>query len=144
MLFWMIDFLQINYVSEIVFCNVNDAVMIIKQAFSIKSVNNNLFIAWRSENEIQKDDISSLKKLNKYNYIYIQQQSLCCCLFCTTILFRACISSLLCKYFVNKFILKYLHFSYLIFFFILFCFCISFQQSKYVNSVIYSIYYILN
>jgi len=53
------------------FCDVNDIIMIIKQAFSIKSVNNDLSTAWESENKIWKDDISLLKRLNKYNYIYI-------------------------------------------------------------------------
>ncbi len=47
--------------------------MIIKQAFSIKSVNNDSSMTWESEDEMQKDDISSLKRLNKYNYVYIQQ-----------------------------------------------------------------------
>jgi len=126
------------------FCNINDAVTVIKQAFSIKSVNNSLSAAWESEDEMWKDSISSLKKLNKYNYLYIQQQNLCCCFFCTIILFKVCISSSLYRHFVNRFVLRHLHFLYIIFIFILFCFCISFQQSKYINSVTYSIYYILN
>jgi len=126
------------------FCDVNSVVMIIKQAFSIKSVNNDSSMTWESEDEMQKDNILSLKRLNKYNYVYIQQQDLCCCLFYVTTLFKVCISSSLCRHFVSKFILKYLHFLYSIFFFITFCFCISFQQSKYVNNVIYNIYYILN
>jgi len=138
----MTNFLQTDYALKTVFCDVNDAVMIIKQAFSIKFINNDLSAAWRSE--IQKDDISSLKRLSKYNCVYIQQQSLCCCLFCAIILFRVCILSLLCRHFVNKFILRHLHFLCSTFFFITFCFCISFQQSKYVNSVTYSIHCILN
>ncbi len=35
-----------------IFYNVNDTAMIIKQAFSIKSVNNDLFTAWESKNEV--------------------------------------------------------------------------------------------
>ncbi len=38
------NFLQINYILKMMFCNVNDAVTIIKQAFLIKSVNNDLSI----------------------------------------------------------------------------------------------------
>jgi len=34
------------------FCDVNDAVTVIKQAFLIKSVNNDLSAAWESENEV--------------------------------------------------------------------------------------------
>ena len=112
--------------------------------FLIKFVNNDSSAAWESENKMWKDDILLLKRLSKYNYVYIEQQDLCCCLFCTITLFKACISSLLCKHFVNRFILRYLHFLYLIFFFIMFCFCISFQQSKYVNNVTYNICCILN
>jgi len=51
-LFWAADFLQINYASEMMFCNVNDVVIIIKWAFSIKSVNNDLSVTWESENEV--------------------------------------------------------------------------------------------
>ncbi len=126
------------------FCNVNDAVMIIKWASSIKFINNDLSAAWESESEVQKDDVLLLERLNKYNYIYIQQQSLYCCLFYAITLFRACISSLLCKHFVNRFILRCLHFLCLIFFFAVFCFYILFQQSKYINNVIYNICYILH
>ncbi len=43
-LFWAADFLQINYILKIMFYDVNDAAMIIKQAFSIKSVNNDLSV----------------------------------------------------------------------------------------------------
>ncbi len=143
-LFWMIDFLQINYILKMMFCNVNDAVMIIEWAFSIKFVNNDSSTAWESENRMQKDNILLLKRLNKYDYIYIQWQNLCCCLFYATILFRVCTSSLLCECFVNRFILRHLCFLYIVFFFILFCFCISFQQSKYVNNVTYNIHCILN
>jgi len=126
------------------FCDVNSAATVIKWAFLIKFVNNNLSVTWESENKVWKDSILLLKKLNKYNCIYIQWWDLCCCLFCITTLFRTYISSLLCKHFINEFILRYLCFLYLIFFFVLFCFCISFQQSKYVNSVTYNIHYILN
>ncbi len=124
------------------FCDVNDAVTIIKQAFSIKSVNNDLSVAW--ESRVQKDSILLLKRLNKYNCIYMQQQSLCCCLFCTIILFKVCISSLLYKHFVDRFILRCLHFLCSVFFFILFCFCVLFQQSKCIDDVIYNIHCILN
>ncbi len=65
------SFWQVNYAAEMMFCNINDVVMIIKQAFSIKSVNNDLSAAWGSENEVWKSDISSSERLNKYNYIYI-------------------------------------------------------------------------
>ncbi len=65
------SFLQTDYILRMMFYNVNDAVMIIKQAFSIKSVNNDLFAAWESENEVWKDSVSLLKRLSKYNYIYI-------------------------------------------------------------------------
>ncbi len=141
-LFWVMSFWQINYAVRMMFCNINSAVTVIKQAFSIKFINNSSSAAW--ESEVQKDSISLLKRLSKYNHIYMQWQSFCCCLFYTIILFRMCISSLLCKHFVNRFILRHLCFSYSVFFFVLFCFCISFQQSKYVNDVIYSICYILN
>jgi len=43
-LFWVMSFLQINYVLRMMFYDINDAVTIIKQAFSIKSVNNDLFV----------------------------------------------------------------------------------------------------
>ncbi len=43
--FWVTNFLQINYISKTVFCDVNDVVTVIKQAFSIKSVNNDLSAA---------------------------------------------------------------------------------------------------
>jgi hypothetical protein len=141
-LFWVMSFLRTDYISETVFYDVNSAVIIIKQAFSIKFINNDLSAAW--ESEMWKGSISSLKRLNKYNCVYMQQQSLCCCLFYAIILFRMCISSLLCRHFVNRFILRHLHFLYLIFIFILFCFCISFQQSKYVNNVTYNTHYILD
>ncbi len=141
MLFWMMSFWQVNYAVKAVFCEVSSAVMIIKQAFSIKFVNNSLSAAW--ESDVQKDDVLLSERLSKYNYVYIQQWGLCCCLFYATILFRMCTSSLLCKHFVSKFILRYLHFSCSIFFFIIFCFCISFQQSKYINSVTYSTHCIL-
>ena len=143
-LFWMTSFWQINYIAEMMFCDINDVVMIIKQAFSIKFVNNDLSAAWESEDEMQKDDILSSERLSKYNHICMQQQNLCCCLFCTTMLFRVCILSLLCRHFVNEFVLRCLHFLYTVFIFILFCFCILFQQSKYVNDVIYSICYTLH
>ncbi len=39
-LFWAADFWQINYIIKMMFCNISDAVTIIKWAFSIKSVNN--------------------------------------------------------------------------------------------------------
>ncbi len=136
--------LQINYTLRMMFYDVNDVVMIIKQAFSIKFINNDLSAAWESRDRVWKDDTLLLKRLNKYNYIYIQWWDLCCCLFYTTTLFRMYISSLLCKHFVNKFILRCLHFLCLIFFFITFCFCISFQQNKYVNSITYSTYCVLN
>ncbi len=141
-LFWVMSFWQINYIMKVMFCNVNDTATVIKQAFLIKFINNDLSAAW--ESRVWKDSILLLKRLNKYNCIYIQWQDLCCDLFCTTILFRVCISSLLCECFISKFILRYLHFLYIIFIFILSHFCISFQQSKYINSVIYSIYYILD
>ncbi len=136
--------LQTNCVLRMMFCDVNSVVTVIKQAFLIKSVNNDLSVTWRSRNEIQKDDTLSLKRLSKYNCIYMQQQDLCCCLFYITTLFRVYISSLLCRHFVSKFILRCSYFLYLIFFFVTFCFCISFQQSKYVNSVTYNICCILN
>jgi len=126
------------------FCDVNSTVTVIKQAFLIKFINNDSSIAWESESRLWKDSILLLKRLNKYNYIYIQWQDLCCCLFCTTTLFKVCISSLLCKHFVNKFILKYLYFLYSIFFFIMFCFCVLFQWSKCINSVTYNTHYVLN
>ena len=138
----MTDFWQINYAVRAVFCDVNDTVMIIKQVFSIKSVNNGSSVAWRSR--MWKGSISSSERLSKYNYIYIQWWDLYCCLFCTTTLFRVCISLLLCRCFVNEFILRCLHFLCLTFFFVIFCFCILFQQSKYINSVIYSTHCILD
>ncbi len=39
-LFWVMSFWQINYTVKIMFYDINDAVMITEQAFSIKSVNN--------------------------------------------------------------------------------------------------------
>jgi len=51
-LFWVISFLQINYISEIMFYDINDVVMITEQAFSIKSVNNDLSVTWRSRDEM--------------------------------------------------------------------------------------------
>ncbi len=125
------------------FCNINSAMTIIKQAFSIKFVNNDLSVTWESKNEMWKDDILLLKRLSKYNCIYIQWQNLCCCFFCATTLFKVCISSSLYRHFVNRFILRHLYFLYSIFFFIMFCFCVLFQQSKYVNSITYSIHCIL-
>ena len=136
------NFLQINYTLRMMFYDVNDIATVTEQVFSIKFVNNDSSVAW--ESRVQKDNILLLKRLNKYNYIYMQWQNLCCCLFCVTTLFRMCISSSLCKHFVDKFILKYLYFLCSTFFFITFCFYISFQQSKYINSVIYNIYCILN
>ena len=50
-LFWVTSFLQINYILEMMFYDVNSAAMIIKQAFSIKFVNNNSSAAWESEDE---------------------------------------------------------------------------------------------
>jgi len=143
-LFWVMNFWQINYTVKMMFCDISDAATIIKQAFSIKSVNNDLSAAWESEDRVQKDSILLLKRLNKYNYIYMQQQSLCCCLFCTIMLFRVCTSSLLCRHFVSEFILRCSCFSCTVFIFVLFHFCISFQQSKYVNSVTYDICYTLH
>jgi len=51
-LFWAVNFLQINYIAKTVFCDVNDAVTVIKQAFLIKFVNNDLSTAWRSEDKM--------------------------------------------------------------------------------------------
>ncbi len=137
------SFWQINYTAEMMFCDISDAEMITEQAFSIKSVNNDLSVTWESKNKVWKDSISSLKRLNKYNYIYMQQQNLCCCLFCATMLFRVCISSLLCRHFVSRFVLRHLCFLCTVFIFVLSHFCISFQWSKYVNNVTYSAHYIL-
>ena len=136
------SFLQTDYILRMMFYNANDAVMIIKQAFSIKFINNGLSAAW--ESSVQKGSISLSERLSKYNCVCMQQQSFCCCLFCATILFRMCISSLLCKHFVDEFALRCLHFSCSVFFFAVFCFCISFQWSKCVNSVTYDIYCILH
>ena len=72
-LFWMTDFWQINYVVKTVFCDISDAATVIKQAFSIRFINNDLSAAWESRDKMQKDSISLLKRLNKYNCIYIQQ-----------------------------------------------------------------------
>ena len=44
-LFWVMSFLQTDYTLKVMFYNVNDAVMIIKQAFSIKFINNDLSAA---------------------------------------------------------------------------------------------------
>jgi len=142
-LFWAANFLQTNYTLRMMFCDVNSTVTVIKWAFLIKFVNNDSSVTWESKNEMQKDGISSLKRLNKYNYVYMQQQNLCCCLFCITMLFRMCILSLLYRYFVDRFVLRCLYFLYIIFIFVLFCFCILFQWSKYINDVIYSICCIL-
>ncbi len=46
------SFLQINYISEVMFCNVNDVVTVTEQAFLIKSVNNDLSVAWESEDRV--------------------------------------------------------------------------------------------
>jgi len=46
------SFLQINYTLRMMFCDVNDAVTVIKQAFLIKFVNNNSSVTWESENEM--------------------------------------------------------------------------------------------
>ncbi len=54
------------------FCDISDAATVIKQAFLIKSVNNDLSVTWESESKVQKDDISLSERLNKYNCIYIQ------------------------------------------------------------------------
>ena len=136
------SFWQINYVVKMMFCKVSDAVTVTEQAFSIKFINNGSSAAWGSS--VWKDDISSLKRLNKYNYICMQQQGFCFCLFYTTILFRMCISSLLCKHFVSRFTLRHLHFLCTVFIFILFCFWVSFQWSKYVNNVTYNVCHILH
>ncbi len=45
------------------FCDISSAAMIIKWAFSIRFVNNDLSVAWESENEVWKDSILSLKKI---------------------------------------------------------------------------------
>ncbi len=65
-------------------------------------------------------------------------------IYLTITLFKVCISLLLYKYFVSKFILKHLYFLCSVFFFTVFCFCILFQQSKYINNVIYNIYCIFH
>jgi len=52
MLFWITDFLQTDYILKMMFCDVNSIVMIIKQAFSIKSVNNDSSAAWESRDKI--------------------------------------------------------------------------------------------
>ncbi len=44
-LFWVMSFLRTDYISETVFCDVNSAVIVIKQAFSIKFINNDLSAA---------------------------------------------------------------------------------------------------
>jgi len=53
------------------FYDVNSTVTVTEWAFLIKFVNNDLSVAWGSEDEMWKDDVSLLKRLNKYNYIYI-------------------------------------------------------------------------
>jgi len=68
-LFWVTDFWWVNYTAETVFCEVSDAATIIKQAFSIKFINNGSSAAW--ESNVQKDGISSSERLSKYNCIYM-------------------------------------------------------------------------
>jgi len=143
-LFWVMSFLQINYAVRMMFCDISDAETVIKWAFLIKFINNDSSAAWESRDRVWKGSILSLKRLNKYNCICMQQQNLCCCLFCATMLFRVCILLLLCRHFVSKFILRCLHFLCTVFIFILFHFCISFQWSKYVNNVIYDVCCILH
>jgi len=141
-LFWVMSFWQTNYAVKMMFCEVSDAVMATEWAFSIKFINNDSSAAW--ESDVQKGSISSLKRLNKYNYVCMQWWDPCCCLFYATILFRTCTSSLLCRHFVDEFVLRHLHFLCSVFFFVIFCFCISFQWSKYVNDVTYSTHCILH
>ena len=70
--FWVMSFWQINYTVKIMFYNINDTATVTEQAFLIKFINNSSSTAWESENRVQKDSILLLKRLSKYNYIYIQ------------------------------------------------------------------------
>ncbi len=51
-LFWVMSFLQINYVLEMMFYNINNVVIVIKWAFLIKFVNNDLSVTWESRDEM--------------------------------------------------------------------------------------------
>ncbi len=71
MLFWVTDSWQINYTVKMMFCDISDAATVTEQAFSIRSVNNSLSVAWGSKDEVWKGDISLSEKLNKYNCVCI-------------------------------------------------------------------------
>ncbi len=46
------SFLQINYVLKMMFYDINDVVIVIKWAFLIKFVNNDLSVTWESRDEM--------------------------------------------------------------------------------------------
>ncbi len=51
-LFWMMSFWQINYIVKMMFYDINDTATVIKQAFLIRSVNNDLSAAWESRDKV--------------------------------------------------------------------------------------------
>jgi len=143
-LFWMTDFWQIDYTVKMMFCDISDAATAIKWAFLIRSVNNDLSATWESESRVQKGGILLLERLSKYNHICVQWWDFCCWNFCMTMLFRVCTSLLLCRHFVDKFILRHSCFLCIIFIFVLSHFWVSFQWSKCVNNVTYNAHCVLH